>query len=226
LDPLDSRIPKASLAGDAYTRIRGALISGEITPGQRLSEPELALRFRTSRSPVREALLRLEHDGFLDRAPSGQVRVKPLDISDFEQLYVIRANVEGLAVRLATPRLRTIDLEEMESRLEEMQRCAKKGDSDGAIAAGQGFHDVITRECGNPLLVDILAGLRARISRFRILVASLGGYDKEKISEYRGILKALYQRDAAQAETEMIRHVNRSAAAFVSKLRKRIDSHK
>jgi DNA-binding GntR family transcriptional regulator len=181
------------------------------------------LRFRTSRSPVREALLRLEHDGFLERTQNGQVRAKPLDVSDFEALYVIRANAEGLAVRLATPRLRTIDLEEMGLRLDELEKLARKGDPDGAVAAGQGFPDVITRECGNPLLVEILGGLRARISRFRILVGS-PEYEKEKIVEYRRILKALYQRSPEQAEAEMIRHVNRSATAFVAKLRRRIEN--
>ena len=111
---------KVSLADEAYERIRDAIINGDIGPGQKMSEPELALQFRTSRSPIREALLKLEHEGFLDRASSGQVRVMPLDVSQFEQLYVIRANVEGLAVRLATPRLRTVDLEEMESRVQDM----------------------------------------------------------------------------------------------------------
>ena len=213
---------KVSLADEAYERIRDAIINGDIGPGQKMSEPELALQFRTSRSPIREALLKLEHEGFLDRASSGQVRVMPLDVSQFEQLYVIRANVEGLAVRLATPRLRTVDLEEMESRLQDMQRFALNGDVDGALQAGQSFHDVITRECGNPLLVEILNGLRARISRFRILLGPQAGYEKEKIAEYRRILKALYQRDSVRAEMEMVKHVTRSADTFTNKLRKRI----
>jgi DNA-binding GntR family transcriptional regulator len=219
----DPRAAKSSLSEDTYLAIRQALIDGSFKPGQRLSEPELALRFRTSRSPIREALLRLEHDGFLERTQNGQVRAKPLDVSDFEALYVVRANAEGLAVRLATPRLRTIDLEEMGLRLDELEKRARKGDHDGAVAAGQGFHDVITRECGNPLLVEILGGLRARISRFRILIGS-PEYEKEKIVEYRRILKALYQRSPEQAEAEMIRHVNRSGTAFVTKLRQRIEN--
>src|SRR5574338_1251747 len=101
---------KKSNAEAAYGRLREEFAKGTLNPGQRLSEPELSLRLGMSRSPIREALLRLEHEGFVERSASGQARVKPLDLSEFEQLYVLRANVEGLAARLATPRLRTLDL--------------------------------------------------------------------------------------------------------------------
>lgn len=218
---LESAAPKPSLSEGAYSEIRQALVQGDFEPGQRLSEPELALRFSTSRSPIREALVRLSHEGFVERMPSGRVRVRVLDISEFEQLYVVRANVEGLVARLAAPRLRTIDLEQMEKAQEEMERCVRKNDAVGAIAAGQEVHDLLLRECGNQPLIEVLSGLRARISRFRAVVASLGDYDPERAIEHRRILKALYQRKAEQAGTEMIRHVNRSAAALMGKLRKR-----
>lgn len=218
---LESPSPKPSLSEGAYSEIRQALVQGDFEPGQRLSEPELALRFSTSRSPIREALGRLGHEGFLERMPNGRVRVRALDISELEQLYVVRANVEGLAARLAAPRLRTIDLEQMEQAQEEMERSIKKSDAVGAIAAGQAFHDLLVRECGNQPLIEVLSGLRAKISRFRAVVASLGDYDPERAIEHRRILKALYQRKAEQAATEMIRHVNRSAAVLMGKLHKR-----
>jgi DNA-binding GntR family transcriptional regulator len=212
---------KQSLSEEAYAEIRNALVAGEYLPGQRLSEPELALRFNTSRSPIREALVRLEHEGFIERLPSGRMRVAELDIGYLSQLYVVRANLEGLAARLAAPLLRTVDLDEMSRSVEEMERAVKKGDARRAIAAGQQFHDVLMRECGNEPLVSLLTALRARISRFRALVASLGDYDPERVVEHRRILKALYQRNAEQAEAETIRHVDRSAAVLMRKLRQR-----
>lgn len=216
---------KQSNAEAAYSRLREELIQGRLKPGQRLSEPELALRLGMSRSPIREALVKLEHEGFIERSAGGQARVKQLDVSEFEQLYVLRANVEGLAARLAAPRLRTIDLDDMARKVDEMEQCVKKRSPAGAMTAGKAFHEVITRECGNPLLVEILMGLRARIDRFRLLVASGGEYDSERISEYRRILKALYQRDPRKAEAEMIRHVDRSAAAFIKRLQERLSTN-
>jgi len=212
---------KPSLSESAYSEIRQSLIQGDFEPGQRLSEPELALRFSTSRSPIREALSRLGHEGFLERLPNGRVRVRALDVSELEQLYVVRATVEGLAARLAANRLRTIDLEQMEKAQDEMERCIKKNDVVGAIAAGQVFHDLLVRECGNEPLIEVLSGLRAKISRFRAVVASLGDYDPERAIEHRRILKALYQRKAELAATEMMSHVNRSAAVLIARLHKR-----
>ncbi len=218
---MESASTKPSLSDAAYSEIRQALLSGQLEPGQRLSEPEMALQFKTSRSPIREALVRLEHEGFVERLPNGRLRVAALEVRDLEQLYVVRANVEGLAARLATPLLRTVDLEHMGRSVAEMERCVKKGNAAGAISAGQEFHDVMTRECGNQPLVDVLTGLRARISRFRAVVASFGDYDPDRVAEHRRILKAFYQRNAEQAEAEMIRHVQRSAAVLVDKLRRR-----
>lgn len=213
-------VSKPSRAEEAYSAIRRALLDGTFQPAQRLSEPELALRFKSSRSPIREALVRLEHEGFVERTESGRVFVRPLDILDLEQLYVVRATVEGLAARLAASRLRTIDLEEMGQKVDHMERCVQTRDAAGAIASGQDFHDVITRECGNAPLVDVLLDLRHRIGRFRAIVASFTDYDPERVVEHRRILKAFYQRKPEQAEAEMVRHVQRSAATLVARLRK------
>ena len=214
-------VAKLSLADEAYREIRDALLCGGLEPGRKLSEPELALRFKTSRSPVREALFRLEHEGFVDRLPSGRLRVAALDIGYLEQLYVVRADLEGLAARLATPLLRTVDLDAMTNSVEEMHTAVKNDDARGAIAAGQKFHDVIMRECGNAPLVSLLAGLNARISRFRAVVASLGDYDPDRVREHRRIVKALYERDPDAARAEMMEHVSRSAAVLVRRLRER-----
>ncbi len=218
---MDTRTAKQSLSEEAYVDIREALVAGVFQPEQRLSEPELALRFKTSRSPIREALVRLEHEGFVERMPTGRMRVAALDIGYLEQLYVVRANLEGLAARLATTLLRTVDLEAMTKSVDDMERSVRKGNARGAIDAGQEFHDVIMRECGNQPLLDVLSGLRTRISRFRGIVATLGDYDPERVTEHRRILKAFYQRDAAQAQAELIRHVSRSAAVLIRKLRQR-----
>jgi len=218
--PLKTGVSKQSISEETYSEIKRALIKGDFEPGQRISEPELALRFRTSRSPIREALVRLEHEGFVERTPSGRIRVVALDVDDLEQLYVLRASIEGLAASLATPRLRTIDLERMAEHVDEMERCVKRRDAAGAIAAGQEFHDVIMRECGNRPVVEVLEGLRARISRFRAVVASFREYDPDRVVEHRRILKALYLRKPETAQAEMIKHVGRSAEVLIARIRK------
>ncbi|WP_345248746.1 GntR family transcriptional regulator [Pigmentiphaga soli] len=221
MSKLDLPTTRQTLADHLNRRLRDALLNGSFKSGQRLSEPELASMFKVSRSPIREAIARLEHEGFLERLPNGRISVRPLHIPDLQQLYVLRATVEGLAARLAAPQLRTVDLEAMGASMEEMERCVRDGDAIGAIAAGQEFHDVIIRECGNQPLVETLGGLRARIGRFRALVASFGDYDPERVAEHRRILDAFYARDPVRAEAEMTRHVERSADVLVARLRQR-----
>lgn len=212
---------REALQDVAYCGIRRCIVEGTFREGQHLSEPELAVLFQVSRSPVREALVRLEKDGFVVRSASGRVAVAPLDIGELEQLYVVRAHLEGLATRLAASRLRTIDLEEMEAKIELVRQCVAAGDYIAAIEGGEEFHKVILRECANAPLVDLLTHLQGRIHRFRTMVAGFSSYDVTRIEEHRRIIAALYRRDADEAEAEMVRHINRSAAVLVAKLRGR-----
>jgi DNA-binding GntR family transcriptional regulator len=207
------------LQQQTYRQLKQGIADGDIGAGSRLSEPELAVRFGVSRSPIREALLRLEQDGFVVRSASGRMSVAPLELDELESLYVVRANLEGLATRLAASRLRTIDLEQMGAALEEMRRRVAAGEYQAAVEAGGAFHDVILRECANQPLVDVLDHLKSRITRFRSIAASFDNYDSQRIEEHRRILDALFDRDAARAEQEMVRHITQSAAALMHNLR-------
>ncbi|MEQ8196141.1 MAG: GntR family transcriptional regulator [Rhodospirillales bacterium] len=210
-------IPKKSLREEAYDELRKAIVSGGLRPGHQLSEPQLAAQFEISRSPIREALGRLELEGFAIRRPNGRVYVAPLDIAELEQLYAVRATVEGLATRLAAPRLTTADLEKMAADLEKMEALAESGDIDGSLTRGAEFHDVILGVCANEPLVEIIAGLRRRISRYRTMIASTRN-QQIRIAEHQDILDALYARDATAAEAAMIRHIEESADIILKAL--------
>ena len=177
------------------------------------------MQLQVSRSPIREALVRLEQDGFVVRSANGRVSVAPLDISELEQLYVVRADLEALATRLAAARLRTIDLEEMKQKITAVREHVANGDFLSAIEDGEAFHKVILRECANAPLVDLLEHLHGRIHRFRAMVAGFSSYDLERIAEHVRILDALYRRQPEEAAVEMAQHVSRSAAVLIAKLR-------
>jgi len=202
-----------------YKEIRHALLSGEFDVDQHLGEPELACRLRTSRSPVREALAQLEREKFLVRRSNGRLYVAPLDPDELLQRYVVRAAVEGLATRLAAPRLRTIDLDEMASKIDEMERAVVETDLGRATLAGSEFHDVIHRECGNTPLVEIISQQRVHTNRYRTIVASFEDYDLERIEEHRQILTALFNREADRAEAAMVKHINNAATTLLARIR-------
>jgi DNA-binding GntR family transcriptional regulator len=211
-------IPKKSLREEAYEKLRRAIVEGAIRPQEQLSEPQLAEKFQTSRSPIREALGRLEQEGFVLRRPNGRLHVAPLDIEELEQLYALRANVEGLATRLAAPRLSTIDLDAMAQKIRSMEESAAKGDIVGSLESGAQFHDAILRRCGNRPLTDVVEGVRLRIDRFRAFIASARNQDV-RVAEHWRIYEALYSRKPKAAERAMIAHIEQSARAILKAAR-------
>lgn len=221
LNERQSRPQRTPLSERVYRQIRRAIIQGKMPPGQKLSEPELAAAYATSRSPVREALGRLEQEGFVTRRASGRVCVSPLDVSNLANIYVVRAALEGLAARLAAERLRPIDLDEMAKHVERMVELISAGEIDEGIAAGSLFHEVIYRECGNPPLVEMIERLKTSIDRYRSIVAAFEDYDQQRIEEHRRILEALSKRNAASAEDEMIAHIDNAAETLLRRLRER-----
>lgn len=210
-------IPKRSLREEAYHGLRRAIVSGALQPGAQLTEPQLARQFQISRSPIREALHRLQQEGFAVRRPNGRIFVAPLDAQELEQLYAVRAVNEGLAASLAASSITDGDIAAMEHHLEEMRRLATEGDVDGSLQAGQSFHDVILERSGNVPLVEIVRGLRLRISRFRTMIAA--GRDQEsRAAEHREILEALRSRDRVHARCATERHIHQSAASVLNRL--------
>lgn len=201
---------RGSLREIVYALMRTAVLDGQLQPGAPLSEIALAQRFNTSRSPVREALGRLEQEGYVLRKPNGRAIVAPLDTEELWNLYQVRAALEGLAARLATPHLTGLALDEMAGHLERMREHSVAGDIDASLAAGGRFHDVVSRHCANQPLREMVESVRERIKRYRRLIASLRDRDL-RIGEHAAILKAFEKRDAGTAEAAMREHILRSA---------------
>lgn len=211
-------ISKKPLRDEAYEKLRGSIVDGTLRPDEQLSEPQLAEKFRISRSPIREALGRLEQEGFAMRRANGRLYVAALDIEELEQLYVLRATVEGLATRLAAPLLNTADLNAMAERIRKMEERAARGDIAGSLKSGAAFHDVILASCGNKPLIEVVESVRLRIDRFRAVIASARNQDV-RVAEHWRIHEALYDRKPKAAEKAMISHIERSASSVLKSVR-------
>lgn len=209
---------RRSLSAEAYDELKNALVEGRILPGDRLSEPQLAEKLKISRSPLREALGRLEMEGFVERMANGRLRAAPLDIAELEQLYVLRATLEGLAARLAAPRLTSNNLDQMAEAIREMDRHIKQGQIKKSLKSGERFHATIQEHCGNRPLVEALSIVRLRIVRFRSIIASVRSQDV-RVSEHWAIHQAFFDRRPDLAEMVMIEHVQCSAATIVAAAR-------
>ena len=184
------------MATSAYDRIRAAIVDGSIVPGEVLSENQLAADFGTSRTPVREALHRLEIEALVERLPRG-VRVRETSPEEIIDIYDVRITLEGAAARAAAERATELDRRRLRAAQEAM--IAVGGDERERAAANRQFHEAIWAASHSPTLVDLLHRLNVHLVRYP--TTTLEGDDRWQaaLAEHEELLDAIEARDPARA---------------------------
>ena len=197
-----------SLADRAYQDLRRRILDSQLPPGSALSVPALARSLNISRSPVREAVQRLIHDGLATHAPHRGAEVARLEISDLLEIYVVKEALVGLAGRLAAPRLTQRDVEDLRRMIAE-QEDALGADTHQSqyMAMDVAFHGLINRVAGNSTLLDTLAQFDTRTSLAFPSAWSEQEYARLSVQEHRAIADALIAGDADLAERASASHV-------------------
>lgn len=166
----------SSLRDYAYRELRDAIVSGELAPGERLRDPELEEWLGVSRTPVREAIARLELAGLVQTRRAKQTIVAPLDTRAVLAAQRIAAALHELAVREAVPQLTEADLDAMRAANERFAAALGAVDVDAAITADDEFHDVAVHASANPLLPGLLEQVTPLLRRLeRARFSSLAG---------------------------------------------------
>ncbi|MEU3748861.1 MULTISPECIES: GntR family transcriptional regulator [Streptomyces] len=204
-----------SLREQVYVELRERIIEAEYPAGTRLVEREIADELRVSRVPVREAMQRLESEGFLSVQPRRGAVVTDFGPEDAAHLFDVRENLEGLAARLAARHASPEELRELEELLARARRAAESGRLREAVAFNADFHRAVVELSGNPLLVDLMAPLDSRLRRlFRLTSAQSDG--EPMCGAHEQLYEAVHDRDEAAAESLARAHV---AATRTSALR-------
>ncbi|TYL52813.1 GntR family transcriptional regulator [Agromyces mariniharenae] len=165
-----------SLRDYAYRELRDAIVSGQLAPGERLRDPELEAWLGVSRTPIREAIARLETAGLVHTRRAKQTVVAPLDTRTALAAQRIAASLHELAVREAVPQLTEADLDAMRDANERFADALRAEDVDAAIVADDEFHDVAVRASANPLLPGLLEQVTPLLRRLeRARFGSLAG---------------------------------------------------
>lgn len=197
LTPLDS----LSLRERVYRALRDALVAGELAPGERLRDQELAARLGVSRTPVREALQRLEDEGLVETAPRALTRVTPLAAAAAREAFPVVAALHALAARHGTPRLTPADIAAMRAANDALAVAIAAPDSATvrrAIAADDRFHDVLLRAAGNREIIGALERLTPKVRRLEYAqFGSLAG--RASFQQHAAIIAACERGDASQA---------------------------
>lgn len=200
------------LRESVYQQLRDWIVRGKLEPGEQLRDQELAERLGISRTPVREALRRLEDEGLVETAKNRWTRVRPVDLKEAEQIYPIRAVLDGLALRLAFPLLDKASLSTMRKANVWLRAALKNADIPAAVEADSAFHDEYVRHCGNPELIEIIRGLRVKHHRLELTYFGSPMLGLVSVQEHAGIIEAIVASDVEAAQQHLHRHFHNALA--------------
>ena len=195
------------LVDDAAQTLRDAILDGRFTAGARLRQTDLADQLAISRTPVREALGRLQHEGLVDLLPGGGVRVAVLALEEAVELYDLREVLDGLAARLAAQRATPASLARLEKSLKRMARCLARHDANQWFGAHVEFHDEIFQASANTRLIALSAVVRLSIQRFHPVLLRTPHRLADAHREHREIHTAIAAGDGERAERLARAHI-------------------
>ncbi len=200
------------LADWVIASLREAILSGYFEPGEKLDQDLIAEELGVSRTPVREALKRLESEGFIKVRPHYGAFIIDVSRQDISDVFEVRGLLESEVMRQVTPLIPESVLDELERSLAETQAQFEAGDSSKHFESDVGFHETIDNFVENKLLKEVLDSLTNRISMIRRFAQLGPGYHMaESFREHRAILQAMRQRDPEQAAERMRVHLEHSS---------------
>ena len=187
--------PRQLLRDVAYETMRAAILDGTLAPGEKLQDAELGEWLKLSRTPIREALARLEEDGLVETFPQRFTRVAPLDRDQARDAFQLVAAIHGLAARLAVPHVTNATIRRLKTCNRDFKAALAEPDVDAAIAADDDFHGVFVELAGNHEIPRTLARLMPRLRRLeRLQFGSLPG--RRSVKQHKRIVAAAAAGDA------------------------------
>ncbi|HEV8615933.1 MAG TPA: GntR family transcriptional regulator [Methylomirabilota bacterium] len=206
--------PRQYLASTVYAALRRAILEREFDPGEPLTEHELCRRFKVSRTPVREALAKLERDQLVRVVPKKGAFVRTISHDQIREAYQVREALEALAVRLAAPRLERAELEDFARRFRELKARGAAVRYTDVRPLGEEFHRFLLKRADNGTLLTILEQIREQISSVWTMSILAPRRVQGLVREHLAIIDALERDDAPRAERLMVEHVRRVREAI------------
>ena len=209
---------RKSLGQDVFEYLKNAIIDQTIAPGSRLVESKIADMLGISRTPLREALHKLEREDWIEKNPSGGFQVVTLTKDDIEETFGIRSVLEAYAARLAAENYQEKDLIPLEKKMLEYQKHLEKKGTDKLQKINTEFHDLLYGLSRNPKLIKMINQLRAQISRFRQIILKKDEYAIESNEDHFKMLDAIKNRDGEAVEQLVRAHIIKGKNAVLSQL--------
>ena len=198
-----------------FNTLRRAILKGELKPGERLMEIALAERLGVSRTPIREAMRKLELEGLVVMIPRRGAQVANITEKDLNDVLEVRIALEKMAIEKACKLITEEELEELEKAAKEVEKGIAEENVVKLAEADVVFHDVIYKASGNARLNQVLNNLREQIYRYRVEYLKDEATRNDLIAEHELICKALRERDAAKAMEITFQHIENQRQAII-----------
>jgi DNA-binding GntR family transcriptional regulator len=211
---MDAQLRPRSVVDEAYTSLKKSIVDGVYQPGQRLRALRVAHELKVSRTPVKEALVRLEQEGLISREQGSGFIVRGLSVREILNLYRVREVLEIEVARQAFPKLTPAALDAMRDALNEADALLAQRRYPDFLRASRKFHDLITAQTGNSVLQEILSNLGSRFWSIGTVVVSRHAQRADEIRrENHAILDAMGGGDLKAVERAVKAHVKGAANA-------------
>lgn len=195
--------------------LMNAIMQGQLSPGERLLEVQLAEEMGVSRTPVREAIRRLELEGFVVMVPRKGAYVAGLSINDVECVYEIRTALETLAARLAAQRMEEVDYRRLDELALQMQATFNEGNVEQWVALDAQFHELLYKFSRNERLVQMMSNLMEQLSRYRIISLANVEVRHNSLAEHQALIEALRRRDSEAADRAAANHIANTKQSLI-----------
>ena len=208
----------ASQAHLAYLALEGLIVTLKLTPGSLVTERQLIDLAGHGRTPVREAIRKLELEGYVIMMPRRGTYVANLSIRDVNEVFEIRTSLDSLASGLAAERITDEELERLQRLLVLIGGYIETNNMDKIVETDTEFHDLLYQASRNTRLVGIIFNLREQLTRFRATSMSFPGRLKATLEEHRRIVEAIAQGDVKEAQLAAEDHMEKSEQTLLKSM--------
>lgn len=215
----DEETASQSLAERAYQQIKEWILEMRYKPGDVLSETELTAELGMSRTPIREALRWLRHDGLLQWIPGKGSVVYGASLHDIEEIFDIKESLEGTVARLAARHRPKEAVVGLEAAVQAMRDAVEREDHEAWRQADAAFHQHLFAAAGNKRAEQIIRNLNEQWHRLRVGLMALDGRTRESTEEHMRILEAIKAGDEQAAEQAMREHLARLRRVLLTLVR-------
>ena len=202
-----------------FNTLRQAILRGELKPGERLMEIQLANKLGVSRTPIREAIRKLELEGLVLMIPRRGAEVAEITEKSLRDVLEVRGALEELAVKLACQKITDAEILELRAAEKEFELALKSGDVTKYAEADVKFHDVIYHATNNQRLIQLLFNLREQMYRYRVEYLKRQDAHGNLLAEHKQIIETIAARDMDAAVDAVCQHIDNQVSAVIDTIR-------